>query len=509
MPILPLARLKKIATSSLGVVDKLRHRENAQRSVDLLQAQYERVLGILNQRTTHTTYTGPTSGTNYTDLLNERTSAYNRKAIVEHAVQMYHEDDRVSQCVDGIAEDASQVDGNQEPFRIEFLESDVYSEKEQQELVKRLTHMLHQERVALPERACDIQSDILLTGTEFFETVVDFDKKEVVGVVQVPNIPTGHVVIRVETVPSVVEYSQARTYDPNVGATKRRQLLGYAQMDTNLSSVYAVFAPWQVTQVNWNMVSGNRYGLPLFASAWKNWTRLDRMERDLIVARALRSFIKLIFHYPDATDEQIERTIKAQEKHRLTNADGVLSDVYTNAADVTVVDPENAQLHNLDDVQYAEDKLVASGRRPRALYGSGGAEVNRATLEFQVSNYYKGLLHQVNQRFAGLVKRQCVMQLLLWGYNPVWLPLRVRFTRRVVESQMAQAQRAAILTSIGVSKHQTFLELGIDYAENRRQLLREAKEQAELDRIALAHTPDIADLVNRVKKPLGSVSQEG
>jgi len=44
-------------------------------------------------------------------------------------------------------------------------------------------------------------------------------------------------------------------------------------------------------------------------------------------------------------------------------------------------DPSNAQLSNINDVKYYQDKILTALRRPKGFYGGFGEDVNRSILE--------------------------------------------------------------------------------------------------------------------------------
>lgn len=332
---------------------------------------------------------------------------------VQDAWRMYGNDDRVRSTIDSIADDATQNNRKGVPFNVIVKNA----EGEQNDQTDELQGILDTnfKGLRIYQRISDMIKFTLLEGSRFYRIVVDFSQNEVVELRHIKGPRDGFV---------LVELSEG----PFKGY--------YVQFDYASQQPVAVFLPWEVVRFDWNRPDEAAYGMGLFSSARSNWTRLTKAEQDVYIARHTRAYARVSREFPDASIEDLLRMRNQDEEDRKKHGPmQVESDIYTTGR-ANVLDTSNAAIYNITDVEYGQQRLFASGRRPVSLLGGYGKDaVNRAVLDRQEHRYISGFLSSVCEMCDAAMLKVANMMLLLQNILPADYPVNFEWTRKSVEDK--------------------------------------------------------------------------
>lgn len=339
---------------------------------------------------------------------------------VRDAWEMYRADDRVRSTIDSIADDATQINRNGLPFNIVIKDGDGRQNDRTDELQNALITRIRQ--LGIYQRSSDIIKFALLEGSRFYRIVVDFSQNEVVELRHIKGPRDGFITIELEE-------GQYRGY--------------YVQFEYASQQPVAIFLPWEVVRFDWNRPDEAAYGMGLFSSARLNWKRLSKTEQDLYIARRTRAYARISREFPEASIEDLLRIRAVDEEDRKKHGPmEVESDIYTTGR-ANVLDTSNASIFNIEDVEHAQRRLFASGRRPVSLLGGYGKDaVNRAVLDRQEHRYISSFLSSVCEMFDGGMARLARMILLLQNVLPADYQISFEWTRKSVEDKQTLAQIA-------------------------------------------------------------------
>jgi len=335
---------------------------------------------------------------------------------VRDAWRIYAEDDRVRSTIDSIGDDATEINRDGRPFNIAAVSKS--GDEKAAEKVQEYLHGLFK-RLKVYSRCSEIVKFALLEGTRFYRLVADLTANDIVELRYIKGPQEGYITIEI---------------------TEGDYAGYYVQFEYPSQQPVAVFLPWEIVRFDWNRPDGRRYGMGLYSSARKNWKRLDATERDLYIARKTRAYPKISREYPNASIEELLQ-IRAQEleEQKKRGSMDVETDIYTTGK-ASVLEASNTALFNIADVEYAQKRLFASGRRPIALLGGYGRDAaNRAILERQEHRYIRGFLSKIESMFNNGIESLVNTALILQGYLPQDFDVTLEWTRKSVEDKRVLA----------------------------------------------------------------------
>lgn len=350
-------------------------------------------------------------------VINKKTPSANART----AWAMYFDDDRVRAAVDSIAEDAAQRGIDRKPFAINVK---LENSAEADELKEHFEKLFSRRQINIWNRIDRITRSFLNQGSTYYRKIISLDENPTIVEWKLIKGPrSGFVILPVSS------------EDPNING-------GYAQYEIATRQAVNFFFWWEVDAFHWRFDEESESGLPLMSSGVINWERLNHIDRTLATARNYHAF-KRILNKIDATNaDDFERMIGIIEnRDRQRGTQSPFSNYYTNK-DASVLDQTISWAIN--DVNYAQDKLFNSGMMPKGLYGSGGANINRAVLDMQTQRYIDGTVMDAEATIQGGLESFVATELYLMGRTPemtpvefVWPPKHVIDPRMVVEAREA------------------------------------------------------------------------
>jgi len=339
---------------------------------------------------------------------------------VQDAWRMYGSDDRIRSTIDSIADDATQNNRKGVPFNIVVKNSEGEQNDQTEDLQGTLDANFKGLRIY--QRISDMIKFSLLEGSRFYRIVVDFSQNKVVEFRHIKGPRDGFVLVELTE-------GQFRGY--------------HVQFEYASQQPVAIFLPWEVVRFDWNRPDEAAYGMGLFSSARPNWNRLTKAEQDVYIARHTRAYARISREFPEASIEDLMRIRSQDEEDRKKHGPmQVESDIYTSGR-ANVLDTSNAAIFNISDVEYGQQRLFASGRRPITLLGGYGRDaVNRAVLDRQEHRYISGFLSSVCEMCDAAMLKVANMMLLLQNILPQDYPVSFEWTRKSVEDKRILGQIA-------------------------------------------------------------------
>jgi hypothetical protein len=250
------------------------------------------------------------------------------------------------------------------------------------------------------------------------------------------------------------------------------QLAGWGLFDVNTQTLVRFYSPVEIVDFTWCPTGS--YGLPLFSSDRVNWRRLEKAERDMSVARGERAYSKLAHIFPNFSPEQLRKFIAEFEQMRKERPVGPETDHFATG-DVKVIDPSNAQLQHIPDVEYFQKKHMDAGMYPVALLPAHGEGVNRATLEMQVDQMIETAIHPIRNTVATGYRKVIETQMILYGADPDDLEYDLIWTSKSSATITDRATGYGQLVDRGAMTPQSYAEeFDLDWDEELRR-----KEAAE------------------------------
>ena len=334
---------------------------------------------------------------------------------------MYFEDDRVRAAVDSIAEDAAQRGIDRRPFAINVKTENA---GEAEELKDHFEKLFSLRKVNIWNRIDRIVRGFLNEGTIYYRKIISISETPTIVEWSLIDGPRKNFII----IP-------IHSDNPDIDG-------GYVQYEMATRQPVNFFFWWEVDAFHWRFDETSGSGLPLMSSGGKNFDRLDLIDRTLATARNYHAF-KRILNVLDVTNaDEMDRMITLIEnRDRQRGAQSPFSNYYTNKQASVLDTTMNWQI---PDVGYAQDKLFNSAMMPKGLYGSGGANINRAVLDMQTQRYIDGTVMDAEASVQSGLETFVATELYLMGRTPamtsiefVWPPKHVIDPRMVTEAKAA------------------------------------------------------------------------
>jgi hypothetical protein len=335
---------------------------------------------------------------------------------------MYFEDDRVRAVVDSIGEDAAQRGIDRKPFSINVK---LKSSSESEELKEHFENLFSSRKVNVWNRVDRITRGFLNQGSIYYRKIISLtDPPTIVEWKLVKGPRNNFIVLPVES------------DDPSIAG-------GYVQYEMTTRQLVNFFFWWEIDAFHWRFDEESNSGLPLMSSGTTNWDRLNHIDRTLATARNYHAFKRILNKIEAVNADDFEKMIQSIEnRDRQRGAQSPFSNYYTNK-DASVLD--QTMSWQIQDVNYAQDKLFNSGMMPKGLYGSGGANINRAVLDMQTQRYIDGTVMDAEATVQGGLETFVATELYLMGRTPEMTPVEFVWPpKHVIDSRMVTEAREAV-----------------------------------------------------------------
>lgn len=291
-------------------------------------------------------------------------------------------------------------------------------------------------RVGLRERQWEYGRDVEKYGNVFAENVVG-------------NVGGQMMVVRLKDLPEETLWPRRDEFGrPLSPAWEQRTL--YTQEGKGV-----LMDSWQIT--HWVRGGGKTvFGRSLMHSARHNWTRLQLLEDSMAVARLVRAYQKLAHYIPvadTATQDEIRNRVENYKRQMTLRSTGnstaesldgvadplaVMTDFYFGVDSksrpklgVESVDPNNPQLQNLRDMEYARARLLAKLEVPMRFLNLGGSEAAKGSLsDGGLSREEEQFLRKCRRLQSILAEgdsRILNLDLILHGVNPLEVDYEIIF----------------------------------------------------------------------------------
>jgi hypothetical protein len=409
--------------------------------------------------------------------------------VIHHDMHRMDRDDELAQFA--LNTIASRTTGMEDPKRAEFEvnvsaedapDGKQISDSQLKQAQWEISQLIR--RLGLKDASWQIVRSFVKYGNEFRALAIDPDARDIVKFAQRPE----------------------HTMWPNIDKNGDR-LPGYVQKANSGIGISAdaKFEEWEIVHFAFGEIDGY-LGTPLLGSARKNWKRLNLAEDSTAAARLLRAFMKMIHKVPvdrswtpkqqlDAINTYKEGISKLpvfnQNAENIENSDWpqtVKTDFFipddgTGRGGVEMLDPENAQLQNIADIEHFMNRFICAttipkryfpfeGSTPKLSEGGGNAEdTNFACTLIMAQNILK-------KGYAELFDRQ----LILKGINPTLVRYDFRMADINVVNQLRDAQTKAALANAMNTLLQNYPEL----RNNLNVILREYTKMSDASYAELA-----------------------
>jgi hypothetical protein len=252
---------------------------------------------------------------------------------------------------------------------------------------------------------------------------------------------------------------------------KGNRIPGYEQRLVNNAEAAIIFGEFEIVHFSFGEQDGY-LGTPMFGCVRKDWKRLNACLDMMVFARLSKSFARWIHHVPVNTndspdskqktiDAYKEKTTKAPMYNTTSESvekwevpEGLMTNHYvtddgSGKGKVEMLDPQNAQLQHLADIEHILDRVITAsgipkryfpfeGSTPKLSEGGGSAEDKHfaCTLMFVQMILKKGL--------AEIFDRQ----LILKGIDPRSVRYVIRMADISTSDQMRNAQTQVALARV-------------------------------------------------------------
>ena len=209
----------------------------------------------------------------------------------------------------------------------------------------------------------------------------------------------------------------------------------------------ARFASWQIVHLRNNRQGDEKYGRSGIRTARRVWRYLAQLEDSLIQARLTRAYQKMV-HFIAASDGVTadERSQLVQDYKRTMTTTTMVDpetgrlELRLNPAKVTTdyfltiapgdhpktgiqsIDPANAQISHIEDMEYFQNLLVSGLEVPKAYLGLERDVNSRATLSFQEIHFLRQAGSLQNTVNTG-IRTVLHLALTLGGIDPAEVDL--------------------------------------------------------------------------------------
>jgi hypothetical protein len=302
-------------------------------------------------------------------------------------------------------------------------------------------------RLGLRMGAYQIVRRMLKFGNEFVEPIVDWDRMEIAGLKNLPE----------QTI-----WPRVNDRGDRIGGWVQRP-----EWSVGTDTKEIEFAEWELVHFAFGE-QVSHLGTPLMKSARRNWKRLSMMEDATAVARMVRSFVKRLHKVPvasgwstadkqkaiDAYKESIAKrpvwdqdlmTLEKERDPMTVLTDFFVPDDGSKRGGIEMLDPENAQLQNIRDVEHFMGRLITATHMPKRYFPFEGATPKLSEGGGTAEDKHYACLLMMCQTILreGLVKLFGI-QLILAGIDPrrVRLVMRMGNISTVDQFKSAQTQLA-------------------------------------------------------------------
>jgi hypothetical protein len=379
--------------------------------------------------------------------LNELTGFWNE--LSDKRGEVYRDIDRMLADDEYIAEAADVLLADLFPIK-NFYEQIVGIETEDGQLQRDIEEIVHTAQLQINSR--NIGYKHIAYQNVFVEFMLQPKSNEFGGIHVIPE--TWSVYRNVD------KHGILQVGDPGA---KKPGVCAYDQRD-DAGNVIAEWYPWQIVHFRGVPFDKYGYGIPFLKAVRKNWIRLNMLEDHMAIARMVRAYLKIIHHVPvgdQASIEEIQAAIDLYkrslrkgsvyslanslvERSHVNNPASVATDYFMPESEhmkgkIDTIDPTNAQLSNLADVEYFQNKMFARLKVPKARLANERDVNAKATLVEQNTAYAStitGFQIDLLTGFVELVNRA----LLLKGYDPAKVEYQLTLPSPFVKNELERAQ---------------------------------------------------------------------
>lgn len=389
---------------------------------------------------------GAAAGAMVSEIAKQFQVSYERSAIHKDLHRMDSTDEIVAFILNAIADRTTGMDDpTLDSFEVTVQAEDMPDgTKVSDELIRQADWEIKQliKRLRLREDCWQIVRRFVKWGNEFREVLIDPQTLNIMALKELPE----------------------HTMWPNVDEMGTRQP-GYKQIPENATTITEgiQFAEWEILHFAFGERNGY-LGTPLLGCARKNWKRINLAEDMTAAARIIRAFMKIVHRVPVNSDwsmpqqqeaieiykknmskrnvfDQDENTLGQENAPQSVFTDFFIPDDGSKRGGVEMLDPENAQLQNINDIKHFIDRLIAAssipkryfpfeGSTPKLSEGGGNAEDKHFACTLMRCQMI------VKQVFSELFDRQ----LLLKGINPEQVRYVIRMSSINVTDELREAQ---------------------------------------------------------------------
>ena len=278
----------------------------------------------------------------------------------------------------------------------------------------------------LAERAWTLARDLRKYGDKFLEVVVDDGLK----VRRLKSLPPAEIV----------------RMEDELG---RLQPVAFRQVRNGVDLAH--FAPWQIVHLRNNRQGDEKYGRSGLRTARRVWRMISLLEDSLVSGRLQRAYNKLVHFLPvtdGATQAERQQMVTDYIRQMTTttlidpvtgmidqrqNPVTVATDFYLTVSPsdspktgITCIDPANANLSQIPDMEYFQNLLVAGLEAPKAYLGLERDVNSKATLSYQEIHFLRQCGSLQNTLNAGIAS---VLELAftLAGIDPAVIELEFQY----------------------------------------------------------------------------------
>ena len=408
------------------------------------------------------------------------------------------------------------------------------------------------ETCKLHHRLPSIIRNLVKYGDSFNEIVVNADL-EIVNLKPLPPIT----MFRNEDLMGHLLLGEP-SYDPKSGKCKNgSEECAFEQKAEATGNLIATFWPWQILHIRLNHDGFSPYGRSHLRVARITYKKLKAIEEGLIVGRLTREYQKLVF-YLDTTGlskKEAEMALNEfqqnimQRKHvdgSRENPFSVMTDFFITTGwiklgqnlaqkretKIDIIDPKNAGVHDITDVEYLHRKFLAALRVPPAHLGFEKDVNSKSTLTIQDVQYVR-MLRSFQQEVGKGLEQVFDIALILAGIDPetaeyeiTWPALAGQDIVNEAQAELFHSQtdqvymQTYVIDPVWVQMHRLNMtneevkeiQARIDVIKQQQQAQQQAQAQQDQDRqIALVNakasaggftkkTPKVGENMGRVNK---------
>ena len=222
----------------------------------------------------------------------------------------------------------------------------------------------------------------------------------------------------------------------------------YAQMDPMGMSVSTTFAKWQISWAAYDKEANKLYGRPLIDAERKRARQIGVTDEDLVIRRRVRAWLRLLHTLEGASMAELEE-YKEFNKESLEDPLRPDNDLYTNQKGGVQAIQGDANLDQIADVKYLNQKFYAGAGTHAHLFGPFAEEMNRDTYEDTLADLYE-LLEDIQEALCDCWEESLRIEFLLNGINSDAYEWDLKLLARKVETPNQQLDRALKERAVGL-----------------------------------------------------------